>query len=99
MRIVWITNLSAPYRRPVWSALAREVELWVGLLANTEANRNWSPELPLGVHRLNLDSTRVRISRTPLYVLRRRALSGVSACDAVVLPGWEHPATWQIFAE
>ena len=41
-RVLWVTNLPAPYRLAVWDELVRDgvaLEVWV--LAANEANRHW----------------------------------------------------------
>jgi glycosyltransferase involved in cell wall biosynthesis len=96
-RIAWITNVSAPYRRPVWEALARQCHLQVGLLADNEPNRRWSADLPAGVPRLLTKAVALHRGKLHLYLLRRPVLH--RTLDVVILPGWELPASWQILIE
>ena len=97
-RIGWVTNVSAPYRHPVWSAMAGRTNLTVGLLAENESNRRWSAALPNGVSRLPLRSLCLRWRSLHLYVLRQSALRS-APIDALVLPGWENPAAWQLLLD
>lgn len=96
-RIAWVTNVGAPYRHPVWTALARRASLTVGLLADNEPNRRWNAELPVGVRRLRTRAFAIHRGDVHLYLLARPALS--RSLDAVILPGWEMPAAWQLLAE
>ena len=96
--IGWITNLSAPYRHPVWSAIAERTPLTVGLLAQTEPNRRWSAHLPGEIGTLPLHASCLRWREWQLYVLRHAALRG-SDIDVLILPGWENPAAWQLLFE
>lgn len=96
-QIHWITNLAAPYRHPVWSALAQDSDLRVGLLADNEPNRRWTGDLPQGVRRLPMHALGLHSGRASLYLLWRLALSGNPS--VVILPGWELPAAWQLLAE
>ena len=97
LRIAWVTNVGAPYRHPVWAALAVNAELQVGLLADNEPNRRWDSELPPGVPRLRTRAWAFHRGEFRLYLLGRPALAG--KLDVVVLPGWELPAAWQLLLE
>lgn len=98
LSILWITNLSAPYRRPVWAALANRATLRVGLLAESEPNRRWSSELPQGVERIGLRVLAMDRADHSIYFLLGRAIPRPRP-DVVILPGWENPAAWQLFIE
>ncbi|WP_375502873.1 glycosyltransferase family 4 protein [uncultured Jatrophihabitans sp.] len=83
----------------MWEALGRKVPLSVGLLAGSERNRRWSNELPAEVSHHRFRAGVLRADADPLYVLKGLALRRFGRDDAVVLPGWEHPAAWQLLAE
>jgi glycosyltransferase involved in cell wall biosynthesis len=95
LRIAWVTNVSAPYRRPVWAEVARHAHLRVGLLADNLPNRRWDAALPEGVARVPMRCKAPTVSGLPMYVLLRTGLE-MRQLDAVVLPGWETPAAWQL---
>lgn len=97
LRIVWVTNVAAPYRHPVWAAMGREAVLEVGLLADNEPNRRWNAELPAGVPRLVTKALALHRGELHLYLLLRPTLGGRP--DVVILPGWEMPASWQLLIE
>jgi glycosyltransferase involved in cell wall biosynthesis len=104
-RILWVTNIASPYRRPVWKALGAHCALLVGLLENDDQlNRNgrrgsdWLA--PLESDR----GYRIRHFRTWMlnrgeeahFTLRPGSLRSVRRCDAVLLGGWDSPAYWQL---
>lgn len=98
MKLAWITNLAAPYRLPMWDAIASDHELIVGLLASTEWNRSWSD---LAVSRRYfelLQSHSIRRGESTHYVLnpRYRHHTEIFDADVLVLGGWDSPAYWQI---
>ncbi|WP_341924211.1 glycosyltransferase family 4 protein [Nocardioides psychrotolerans] len=99
--MLWITNLAAPYRKPVWEALATDHDLDVRLTSHRDA----PDALGRGEDWFDLGSTVYRT--TPLRV-RAPAWSGnhhlplaagvselVDGADIVVLGGWEAPVYWQ----
>jgi glycosyltransferase involved in cell wall biosynthesis len=95
--IAWVTNVGAPYRHPVWAALAERSNLNVGLLADNEPNRQWSTELPLGVRRLRPRAIAAHRGEFHLYLLLAPLLR--PSTDVLILPGWESPAAWQLLLE
>ncbi|MHA7282221.1 glycosyltransferase [Arthrobacter sp. TMS2-4] len=104
--VLWITNFAAPYRLPVWEALAVRYPLEVALLVQPDSfyldakNRGeeWSParESALGYSIEVLDSYRVpKIARSIHFLRPVRTWKRFPARGAVVLGGWEEPAYWQ----
>lgn len=98
LAVLWITNVSAPYRRPLWAELAARCAIQVALLSENESNRRWSAELPEDVGRSELRTLILRRGERHLYVLLGLAMRGKRP-DAVILPGWENPAAWQCLLE
>jgi glycosyltransferase involved in cell wall biosynthesis len=96
-RVAWVTNVGAPYRHPVWAALATSADLQVGLLADNEPNRRWDSQLPGNVPRLTTRAFALHRGKLNMYLLWRPALG--APFDVVILPGWELPATWQLLLE
>ena len=95
MRIVLLTEIPAPYRIPLFNALAERTDLHVVFL------RERNPERPYGLHRDEwrfrwtvLRGRDVTLGRRWLVLNMgvRRALRGA---DAVVLGGWNQPAFWE----
>lgn len=106
-RVVWMTNLAAPYRLPVWRHLARKAHLRVEIL---ETNRRLSKDV--GSNRgddwavaggdLRIREVRTaRVSRLQdrYYITcELRNLGLVASADAVVLGGWDALSYWQALA-
>jgi glycosyltransferase involved in cell wall biosynthesis len=93
-RVVLLTEIPAPYRIPLFNALAERVELRVVFL------RERNPERPYDLHREEwrfayeiLSGRDVTIGRRWL-VVNRGAGRALRDADAVVLGGWNQPAFW-----
>ena len=102
-RVVWWTNFDAPYRRPVWSALARSVRLEVVLLdagdhaSLRHGNRgsDWRPgDRPRAYAVRKADTVAVRRGESAYYFPGIGFLRRARRADAYVLGGWESPAYW-----
>lgn len=97
-RVVLLTEIPAPYRIPLFNALAGKVELDVVFLAQ----RN--PERPYELHEEEL-RFRWRVLRHRDFtlagrwlVLNRGVVDSLRGADAVVLGGWNQPAFWLALA-
>lgn len=97
-RVVLLTEIPAPYRIPLFNALAARVDLEVVFLAQ----RN--PDRPYALHEAELRFRRQVLPRRDFTVGRRwlvlnigviRALRGA---DAVIVGGWNQPAFWLALA-
>lgn len=100
-RLLWMTNTAAPYRVPVWNAIAKEADLEVLLLENSRrlsrdgSNRgsDW---------RVDGRRTTYRVREVPTLVVRRGEarhyfplrlnLAAIARADAILLGGWDSPA-------
>jgi glycosyltransferase involved in cell wall biosynthesis len=98
VRLVVLTEIPAPYRIPLFNALAEKVDLEVVFLAD----RN--PERPYGLHEEELRFAH-RVLRHRDFMLGGRwlvlnlgVLDAVRGADAVVLGGWNQPAFWLALA-
>lgn len=103
--VVWVTNQAAPYRIPVWEALAEQVDLEVWLLESDRAlhrdqnNRgaDWEVqgrEFTFSIR--TIPTFAVRRGEARHYIagwLGRNALKGV---DGVLIGGWDSPAYWSV---
>ncbi|MEA5457006.1 glycosyltransferase [Sinomonas sp. JGH33] len=101
-RIGWVTNLAAPYRRPIWESLARSADLHVFLLENRSrfergrGNRasewmSWD-NAPVAVS--EVPTVRLTAGERQLYLPRAVGRLPGKGFDALVLTGWESPAYW-----
>jgi glycosyltransferase involved in cell wall biosynthesis len=90
-RIVWLTNLPAPYRRPIWEELGKNFKLDVYFLLGPKNWRNWRliPSKNYSQKFLNFKSLRFgEFEFIPGISLRKLSLRNV---DFVVLGSWETP--------
>ena len=97
LRLLWVTNLPAPYRFPAWEALATRHELDVWCLGETEGNRDWPLPAP-GSHGFSIrrvPSRKISRGEVTLY-LPPLTLRDISTYDAVILGGWESPYYWRL---
>ncbi|MDN3496517.1 glycosyltransferase [Planococcus sp. APC 4015] len=100
--VLWVTNVAAPYRVPMWRSLASSCDLEVALLedderlsADTAANRgaDWRRDRVAGVRIRSLRTLRLASGEGRFYTLT--SVFPRLRQDAVLLGGWESPAYWQ----
>lgn len=93
-RVALLTEIPAPYRIPLFNALADRVDLDVLFLARS------NPERP---YRLHEDELRFRWRVLPGFdvtlgtrwlVVNRGVRRAVRDCDVLLLGGWNQPAFW-----
>lgn len=98
-RVTLLTEIPAPYRIPLFNALAERVDLRVLFLARQNPERTH--------YRLHEDELRFRwkvlphVERTVggrWLVLNRGVVRELRGADAIVLGGWNQPAFWAAFA-
>lgn len=101
-RALWVTNVAAPYRVPVWRELSQLCDLEVALLeddarlsADVAANRgaDWRSDRVRDVRIRSLPTLRLARGEARFYALTR--VPRIRQ-DAVLLGGWESPAYWQL---
>lgn len=105
-RVVWLTNVAAPYRRPVWDALAESMQLTVLLLENqkrlrrggTNRGREWAEYGEAQYEVAEVPSARVTRGESTYFFALRPGFVSQYRPDAVLLGGWESPAYWQALA-
>ena len=89
--ILWLTNLPAPYRFPIWERISAEYALHVKFLLKKDNWRNW--QAPASAkwdwEYLSLKSLKIgEFDLVPSYRGSKRVLDGI---DVVVMGGWEAP--------
>ncbi|MGY1736604.1 glycosyltransferase family 4 protein [Geodermatophilus sp. SYSU D00684] len=98
-RVLWVTNLPAPYRLAVWDELIRRgVDLEVWVVATNGTNRRWSEGasrpyvtvLPARV--FHVGEGDVYLARVSVLELARR----LAGRDAVVIGGWDLGLYWRV---
>lgn len=106
--VLWVTNLAAPYRVPVWQQLAQQYELHVALLESNAGlerdvaanrGRDWLHHEVDEIAFEELPSWKFCHGEARYYVLKRlRSLLLGRKYDVVVFGGWESPAYWSLLA-
>jgi glycosyltransferase involved in cell wall biosynthesis len=97
-RVALLTEIPAPYRIPLFNALADRVDLRVLFL------RERNPERPFDLHRdeLRFDWTvlpgRDATVRNRWIVVNRSVARELRRVDAVLVGGWNQPAFWEAIA-
>ena len=107
-RVLWVTNLAAPYRIPVWQHLAQQYDLHVALLESNvglerdvaaNRGRDWLHQEVEEIAFEELPSWKFRHGEARYYVLKRlRSLFLSRRHDVIVFGGWESPAYWSLLA-
>jgi glycosyltransferase involved in cell wall biosynthesis len=94
-RVALLTEIPAPYRIPLFNALAKRVELRVLFLRHAQPDRHYE------LHRDELDfdwRTLPGIElnvRAHWFVLNGSVTGRLHQPDAVILGGWNQPAFWE----
>ncbi len=102
--VLWMTNLAAPYRLPVWDEMASRVDLTVALLESDHDVRSGSTGR--GNDWQTSEQSRYRMRALPTFtvtrgehrhhILGRGALRHTDAPAAILVGGWDSPAFWQV---
>ncbi|WP_165788243.1 glycosyltransferase [Arthrobacter glacialis] len=106
LRIIWVTNVAAPYRLPVWEELGSISRLDVVLLENnaslSRGHRNrgsdWKTkeDAERSFSYKFAKAIRVSAGAGRYYIGLGGIIKLVRGCDAILLGGWESPAYWQL---
>jgi glycosyltransferase involved in cell wall biosynthesis len=102
-RVLWVTNLAAPYRRPVWRHLAGRYELTVGLLESNaglqhdrNANRghDWLHRSEREIIFTEIPTWKFSRGESRFYILKY--FYSLRKFDIILFGGWESPAYWSL---
>ena len=91
LRILWLTNLPAPYRFPIWDRMSESVDLRVVFLLGPKNWRNWTaPSNPKwSFNFLSLKSIHIKeFDLIPSFSDAPKILSDI---DVAIIGGWENP--------
>ena len=90
-KVLWLTNLPAPYRFPIWKKLADELDLTVSFLLDEKNWRNWEvpPDVRWTFVFLSLRSKRFR--EFDIIPSIRGAKTQIEGKELLILGGWETP--------
>ncbi len=90
-RVLWLTNLPAPYRFPIWARMAESTDLKVAFLMGEDNWRNWKvPEGQTWCHEF-LSFKSINVKEYDLIPSIRGVNKLLQNVDALVLGGWETP--------
>jgi glycosyltransferase involved in cell wall biosynthesis len=90
-RVLWLTNLPAPYRFPIWERMAESFDLKVAFLLGKKNWRNWSvPDGQTWRHEfLSLKS--INLKEYDIIPSIRGVNKLLRNIDVLILGGWETP--------
>jgi glycosyltransferase involved in cell wall biosynthesis len=94
-KILWLTNLPAPYRFPIWARIAQDLDLKVAFLLKEKNWRNWSVQQDVNwsYQFLSLNSKKIKeFDLVPSIRGSKRILDGIKV---VIIGGWESPFYWR----
>lgn len=104
MRVLWLTNIAAPYRLPVWLRLGHDHDLRIGLLesnkaliSDSTANRgeDWLHRGSDYIRYQEIPTIKVKRGESRYYILRSlSSIFQVKNRDVILFGGWESPAYW-----
>jgi len=100
IRLAWITNGYAPYRVPLWNAVAELCDLTVLLLADKERFRSWPAEWPRVHCAVRRVPGRVQICMrrldwtAPVSFAAAAAMLDEIQPEALLLGGYDLPGYW-----
>jgi glycosyltransferase involved in cell wall biosynthesis len=89
--VLWLTNLPAPYRFPIWARMVSRVDLKVAFLLKEKNWRNWTvpEEVTWEYQYLSLASKNIKeYDIIPSFYGARQLLQEI---DLVIIGGWETP--------
>lgn len=100
-KLIWVSNISAPYRIPIWRELSKEFDLTIILMSGKERNRNWERlEQSENYQVIYLDSKSIWLSNEVLLYFSiskiRKSLSNLRP-ELIYVDGYEHPIYQYIF--
>lgn len=90
-RILWLTNLPAPYRFPIWSRLSATVDLKVAFLLKERNWRNWRVPENIDWKYKFLSLSSVNLGEFDFIPSCKGARKLIQGIDVLVLSGWESP--------
>jgi glycosyltransferase involved in cell wall biosynthesis len=95
MKLALITEIPAPFRIPLWNALAQRVDLRVILLAERDPRRAYDLHRDEWSFDARVLPGRELLLRGRWLVVNRRVGRELRAADAVLIGGWNQPAFFQ----
>lgn len=91
IQVLWLTNLPAPYRFPIWNRIAEVFDLQVAFLLKEKNWRNWTVPSEQNWRHQFLSLNSINFKQNDLIPTTRGAKRLLSRVDLLVLGGWETP--------
>lgn len=102
--VIWVTNMAAPYRIPVWQSLQKRVLIKIALLesrtslaSDVEANRgpDWIPARTDEINFMEIPTRKVKRGEARYYFPTQfRSALLPREHDVLIFGGWESPVYW-----
>lgn len=90
-RVLWLTNLPAPYRFPIWDRMAKDGQLKVVFLLKRRNWRNWPEPIGKNWKHEYLSFNSWQISEYDIIPSFRGARKMLQDVDVAIIGGWESP--------
>lgn len=90
-KLLFVTNLPAPYRFPIWDALSKEFSLNVAFTLGEKNWRNWNPPHKTSWTFEFLSLPFIRVREYELILSSPRVKNILKGVDAIIVGSWETP--------
>ena len=90
-RVLWLTNLPAPYRFPIWDRMAEDVQLKVVFLLKRKNWRNWPEPVGKSWNHQFMSFNSLQISEYDIIPSFRGSRKLLKNIDVAIIGGWESP--------
>jgi glycosyltransferase involved in cell wall biosynthesis len=90
-RVLWLTNLPAPYRFPIWTRLSASLDLSVAFLLKEQNWRNWNVPNNVDWKHNFLSLRSINFGEFDFIPSMKGVRKSIQGIDVLVLGGWEAP--------
>ncbi len=91
MQVLWLTNLPAPYRFPIWDQMSKAVDLKVVFLLKKKNWRNWPEPIGRVWKHSYLSLNSLQVSEYDIIPSFRGVKAILKNTDVAIIGGWESP--------
>ncbi len=91
MQVLWLTNLPAPYRFPIWDQMSKAVDLKVVFLLKKKNWRNWPEPIGRDWKHSYLSLNSLQVSEYDIIPSFRGVKAILKNIDVAIIGGWESP--------
>ena len=89
-RILWITNFPAPYRIPIWNALAKKFPLEVVFTLGNINYRGWSEHGKRDWCSTSLNKRFIKFNENEFVGPSLKVFNAIQRSDLIIVHGWEN---------